>query len=332
MSSVRRSYHVSDEPVPGYRLTRSYDSGTLGVQYWEAEGPDGGMVRLSVATVREDMKEGLFAWFDALPYFARISHPNLISLPSLWVKTADGRLVGGPLADAAAPAEADGDSPSVPLPAVRRESLADLRPVEAIEIESPSMRFKNLRERFREHRANGHRGMPWQELVWYMESVAEAIDFLHQPVHELGRGPQAIVHGDLRPGRMLIVGNTAKLADWANFFRWKAFEAQRRITATGALKSMAYAAPEMLDGEPQAASDRYSLAIVYTALRTGAMPYRKETDPSQMQEVIHQGRLELSRLTKAERGVIEKAIALDPLQRWPTCMDMVRAIQALMPE
>ncbi len=55
------------------------------------------------------------------------------------------------------------------------------------------------------------------------------------------------------------------------------------------------------------------------------MPYRKETSPSEMHELIHQGRIELSRLTKAERGVIEKAIALDPAERWPTCIDMVRA-------
>ena len=94
---------------------------------------------------------------------------------------------------------------------------------------------------------------------------------------------------------------------------------------------MAYAAPEMLDGKPQPASDRYSLGMVYTAIRTGAMPYRKETSPSEMHELIHQGRIELSRLTKAERGVIEKAIALDPAERWPTCIDMVRAVRALVP-
>jgi eukaryotic-like serine/threonine-protein kinase len=150
-------------------------------------------------------------------------------------------------------------------------------------------------------------------------------------VHELGRGPEAIVHGDLRPGRMLIVENAAKVADWANLFRWKAFEAERRITASAALKSLVYAAPEMLDGQPQPASDRYSLAIVYTALRTGAMPYRKETTPSEMQELIRKGQVELSRLTKPEKAVIEKAISLDPAERWPTCIAMVRAIQELVP-
>ncbi len=232
MSSVKRSYQVSDEPVPGYRLTRSFESGSLGIQYWEAEGPDGGLVRLTVVAIREEMEEGLFAWFDALPFFARVSHPNLLPLPNLWVKTAEGRLLGGAPADAAAPDEAAGVSP---LTELRRESLAGLRPVEAIEIESPSMRFKNLRDRFREHRGQGQRGMPLQELIWYMENVAEALDFLHQPVHELGHGPEAIIHGDLRPGRMLIVGNTAKLADWASLVRWKAFEAERRITSTGCL-------------------------------------------------------------------------------------------------
>jgi len=306
MSSVRRSYHVSDEPVPGYVLARSFDSGSLGVQYWEAVGPDGGQVRLSIVAIREDMKPGLLAWLDRLPYFTRISHPNLLPLPTLWLKTADGRVFNELPPD-------------------------NLRIVEAIEIESPSMRFKNLRDRFRECRAEGHRGMPWQELVWYMENVAEAIDFLHEPVHELGHGPEAIVHGDLRPNRMLIVGNSAKLADWANSSRWKAFEVERRITASGALKSMAYAAPETLDGKPEPASDRYSLAVVYTALRTGAMPYRKETAPSEMNELIHKGQLDLSRLTKPEKAVIEKAISLDPAERFPTCLAMVRALQELVP-
>jgi serine/threonine protein kinase len=131
---------------------------------------------------------------------------------------------------------------------------------------------------------------------------------------------------------MLIVENTAKLADWANLFRWKAFEVQRRITLSTALKSMAYAAPETLDGQPQAASDRYSLAVVYAALRTGAMPYRKDTTPSQMRELIQKGQLQLSRLTKPEKAVIERAISRDPAARWPTCMEMVRALQAMVPD
>ena len=50
----------------------------------------------------------------------------------------------------------------------------------------------------------------------------------------------------------------------------------RTCSAMGGMTPV-YAAPELFDGRPSAASDQYSLAIVYQEMLTGALPFESET-------------------------------------------------------
>ena len=67
---------------------------------------------------------------------------------------------------------------------------------------------QSLYDRLLECRQQGLSGIPVEELFGYLEDAAEALDFLNSPVHELGSGPAAIQHCDVKPHNLMIVGGS----------------------------------------------------------------------------------------------------------------------------
>ena len=180
---------------------------------------------------------------------------------------------------------------------------------------------KSLFERLAECTREGKPGIPLDELLDYMEGAARGIDYLNQPIHDLGHGPVPIIHGDIKPHNLLVVGNAVQVCD---FGLARAVE-NLRMTQT-ALGTCAYASAELLYGRPHRASDQYCLAISYTELRTGSLPF-DETNAFQVADRHREGNLDFSRLPPGEREVIQRATALVPDERWPCCCDMVRALR-----
>jgi len=326
MSSVRRKYHVGDQPVPGYRLATLLETGNWDMEYWEAEGPDDAQVLLTIILVHKEIQEGLLGWFSVLPLYRRVVHHHLVSVPDLWLKTADGRVLRELPSGLAVRAGKPGSSPPAAAATQLKMLISELNPVEAVEIEPLGTRPRTLRDRLRECREGGQRGIPGDELVRVLEGPAKALDFLHQPMHDLGAGLGPVVHGGINPRNLVIAGSTVKVADWANLTKWKTFEVHRRVTPSAVVRGIAFSAPEALAGTPGIASDQYSLAVVYAALRTSALPYPKGANPSDMMDLIRRGELDFSKLPKPERRVVSKATALDPEKRWPTCSYLVRAL------
>jgi serine/threonine protein kinase len=204
--------------------------------------------------------------------------------------------------------------------------ISELHPVEAVEIDPLGTRPRTLRDRLRECREKGERGISGEELVHSLEGPAKALDFLHEPMHDLGSGPGPVVHGGVNPRNLVIVDSTVKVADWANQAKWKTFEVHRRVTPSAVVRGVAFSSPEAIAGKPEIGSDQYSLAVVYAALRTSALPYHKGANPAEMMDLVRRGELDFSRLPKSERRVILKATALDPEKRWPTCSYLIRAL------
>jgi len=326
MSSVRRKYQVGDQPVPGYRLTALLESGAWDMEYWEAEGPDGGQVRLTIILVHKEVQEGLLQWFSVLPWYKRVVHHHLVPVPDMWLKTADGRVLKEVPSALGARVGKPGSPPASSAEVQLKMLISELHPMEAVEIEPLGTRPRTLRDRLRECREGGQPGISGEELVHALEGPAKALDFLHQPMHDLGAGPAPIVHGAINPRDLVIAGNTTKVADWANLTKWKTFEVNRRITASAVVRGVAFSAPEALAGKPGTASDQYSLAVVYAALRTSALPYHRGANAADMMDLIRRGELDFSKLPKPERRVILKATAVDPDKRWPTCSYLVRAL------
>jgi hypothetical protein len=236
--------------------------------------------------------------FRALQLVKRIRHPNLVPTIAFWVRDAEGTTLDDAVVsqlDLRAPAlDENGFRATASVPPAAASQAVEL-------IIVMGLGDVSLYDRLQECRADGDSGIPAEELLHYMDGAAAAIDYLNRPVHDLGTGPVAIQHCDIKPHNIMIVGGAAQLCD---FGLARAIGSVRMTTALAA--TLAYAAPECLQtGKPSEASDQYSLAMTYYELRTGQLPYQDSTYGAVMSAVL-QGELDFSAVSQAEQAVCHR--------------------------
>jgi serine/threonine protein kinase len=172
---------------------------------------------------------------------------------------------------------------------------------------------RNLWDRFRECRNQGLEGIPRDELLRYMAETAEALDLMNNQYQ--------LQHLDIKPQNIFLIHNHVKVAD---FGLVKDFEGMR-ATVTGGVTPV-YAAPETFDNWASRYSDQYSLAIVYQELLTGKRPF----DGSNTRQLLLQhisGVPDVSPLPPSDRDAINRALSKNPEDRFPSCTDLVNALQ-----
>ncbi|MFZ5830505.1 MAG: protein kinase domain-containing protein [Planctomycetota bacterium] len=302
-----RDYRAGDEIVPGHRLAVFLGRGGVG-EVWRARGPGGTDVALKVIDLAgiEGRKE-----FRALRLVMRIRHPNLVPVHAVWLKGHDGKILD---LDLHGNETGTFEGGAVDALATTRAELHSTAATELIY--AMGMGDQSLFALMQSCRTKGLEGIPRDELLNYLEEAAKAIDYLGSPTHELGSGPVAIHHGDIKPQNILIVGNSVEVCD---FGLARVISASRSTSSAG---TIAYASPESLEGNPGPTSDQYSLAISYYEVLTGVLPYREQT----IAAVIERA-LDFSRVTAAEQAVLNRAVARDPRQRYPSAVAMVRALR-----
>ena len=320
MSHTFHRYKIGDEPVPGYWLTGHLGAGGFG-EVWKANAPGGTEVALKIIdlTGQQGVQE-----FASLRVVKKVRHPNLISLQAFWMKDEEGQIVdeaGG--TGNASPVDV---TVTAPMPGAQAEATniamttRFARPVELlIAMQLGSM---SLHKRLEECREQSLPGVPVAELLEYLEQAARGIDFLNKPIHDLGKGPMPIVHGDIKPHNILVVGDAAVVCD---FGLARAVETLRKTSM--APVTVAYAAPESFKGKVTPTSDQYSLAITYAELRTGRLPFDETMTPYQVMEAHVTRNLDFSRLPEPEQMVIYRATEANPEDRWPCSRDLILALR-----
>src|SRR5919202_1038593 len=147
------------------------------------------------------------------------------------------------------------------------------------------------------------------------------------------RAAAGIVHRDIKPANMLVdERDRLAIADFG--IARLAWEDQ--LTATGqVLGTAAYISPEQAMGEPaSAASDRYSLAVVAFELLTGTKPFRAEHFAAQARAHVEDPPPAASErapdLPPRVDDVLERGLAKDPRERWPSAAAFVDALRAAL--
>lgn len=302
--------------IPGYRIERMLGTGLFG-QVWSARGPGGARTALKIIPLsnRQSLRE-----FRAVRRIREIGHAHLMPIVGLWLLDRQGELMDDSYSD-------DWDGNSVLTSNWLKSGQAEVdceSPRPAKLVEAMPLGEQDLAGRLKECKRAGEPGIPVAELLDYLEDAAKAIDFLNTPRHDLGEGPVAIHHGDIKPQNIMLVGGTAQVCD----FSLATILGDSPSNSTEVAGSVAFLSPEVIRNKrPHATSDQYSLAITYVELRTGDLPFAVQTVPAVLQAHLD-GNLDFSKLSPPERQVIQRATAANPHKRFASCVALVRALRA----
>ena len=157
-----------------------------------------------------------------------------------------------------------------------------------------------------------------------------------QVAHDLG-----IVHRDLKPDNIMVTpAKEREVAKLVDFGIAKAVESGpgQRVTKTGfVVGTPEYMAPEQLAGDPlDGRSDQYALALVFYRAITGTLPFegstvqetlvKRLTDPPRPLAMARPD----GRFPAGLQGVMDRALARDPLDRYPTVTAFSDAVSEII--
>ncbi len=299
--------------APGYRLQEFLGRGQFG-QVWRATAPGGA----ATAAKFIDLSDGQGQKeYEGVKRVKQIRHANLMPITAIWLLDAQGKVIEEAPDEAVqtldlSVQEAAGQSAIYHAPGVEPSWL----------VVAMLLGGKSLQQRLRECVEEGLPGIPPKELISYMDESAKGIDFLNAPQHDLGEGPIAIQHSDIKPANIVLIGSSAVVCD----FGLARILSRNQVTATSAAGTPAYMAPEAISGKPSRTSDQYSLAVTYYHLRTGSLP----VNDGSLWEVLdaHRlGKLKLGLVPAAEQEVLRKATDLKWENRFDSNVEMVDALR-----
>ncbi|RMG40351.1 MAG: serine/threonine protein kinase [Planctomycetota bacterium] len=163
-----------------------------------------------------------------------------------------------------------------------------------------------------QQRISGDSGVPIEQLLQWMREAAEAVDFLN---HD-----KQIYHRDIKPHNLFLVQGHVKLGDLG-----LAKSAEATTSSHTGSGTLGYSPPEaMLKGRQHQSIDVYGLAATYLRLRTGRLPFGKNT--ADIISRIKNGRFEAEGLRPAERDCLARALSPDPDERFESARELVGAL------
>jgi serine/threonine protein kinase len=167
-------------------------------------------------------------------------------------------------------------------------------------------------------------GMPEEDVSEIVTAVADALDFGHD---------RRLLHRDVKPENILVTAadghrRRVLLTDFGIARRID--DVSNLTDANVAIGTISYVAPEQLLGRPlDGRADQYALAATTFHLLTGAPPFQ---DSNRAVVVSHHLSTPPPRISERRPdfahldAVLARALAKDPKERYPNCVDFARAL------
>ncbi len=172
---------------------------------------------------------------------------------------------------------------------------------------------RNLHEVLVEYQQSGRPGIPRDILLGFLDDAAVGLDHLIER--------HGLQHLDVKPRNLFTVADRVKVAD---FGLVKTLERSSSSGLMGGVTPI-YAAPETFQNKISKHSDQYSMAVVYVELLTGKRPFAgKNIRQLALQHMTEPP--DLSMLPEGDRAVLARALAKDPVQRFPSCTAFIRSL------
>jgi serine/threonine protein kinase len=168
------------------------------------------------------------------------------------------------------------------------------------------------------------RGMPEQDVWEIVTAVADALDFAHD---------RRLLHRDVKPENIVVTAadghrRRVLLTDFGIARRID--DVSNLTEANVAIGTISYVAPEQLLGKPlDGRADQYALAATTFYLLTGAPPFQ---DSNRAVVVSHHLSTPPPRISERRPdlahldAVLARALAKDPSERYPNCVDFAQAL------
>jgi serine/threonine protein kinase len=162
---------------------------------------------------------------------------------------------------------------------------------------------------------------PLPVIISSVKQVADALQYAHE---------QKFIHRDVKPEYMLLGRRQEVLLSDFGIATIAHSTSSLGVGAEGASGTLAYMAPEQIEGHARAASDQYALGIVVYEWLCGERPFE-----GSVSELIAQ-QLSVSPLPLHERmpsipaeveQVVLRALAKDPKARFASVADFARALE-----
>ena len=159
-------------------------------------------------------------------------------------------------------------------------------------------------------------------LLRYIGEAAKALDFLNARRHSWDGRTVGFQHGDIKPNNILLVGDTAMLADYG-----LATPTTGPKTPCHRHGTVEYVAPEVIQGYATETSDQFSLAVTYYVLRASRFPYPPPPPIHEMSRSFLRPPPDLSAISGAEQVAVAQALSPIPSARFPNCTAFVNALR-----
>lgn len=162
--------------------------------------------------------------------------------------------------------------------------------------------------------------LPVYESLRYLRQAARALDSAHH---------KNVLHRDVRPENMFLRKGWLQLSDFGTVKMLSSVS--YRGSARPESRTPEYMAPEVIEGEEVAASDRYSLAVIAYQLFTGRFPFQGKTSHEtlvrQMKEQPPEPRQFNTYIPLEVVQVLMRGLAKRPENRPATCAEFLDALE-----
>ncbi len=158
-------------------------------------------------------------------------------------------------------------------------------------------------------------------LVSYVKQVADALQYAHE---------HKIIHRDVKPENMLLGRREEVLLSDFGLATIAHSTGSLSMCAQKTGGSIAYKAPEQIEGHPRSASDQYALGVVVYEWLCGARPFEGSLSEVLVQHLSHPPpplRGHVPTLSAEVEQVVLRALSKDPHLRFASVQDFAMALE-----
>jgi hypothetical protein len=158
-------------------------------------------------------------------------------------------------------------------------------------------------------------GLPTELVREWFGAIARGVSYLHE---------QGVVHRDLKPGNVFVEHGQLKIGDYGLSRRISMSQGGELTQGVG---TPYYMAPEIKSGNYTQSVDIYALGVMLYEMLTGHPPFAGETALEVMMKHMTD-QPDLSKVPAEFGVVIERALDKNPVTRFATVREFLRALEA----